>query len=217
MPQLHQILPMKKVIILLPLIFSTHFLIAQSLQDLPSRYLQVSLGYSYHGTDLNSGGAFSIGYGQFVRKRLSINSSLGVTMHSGFAKANFVGNNGQSIRTEVHYSTKAFQGNMALGFSFIRNQKHNLEGRVGTLVRYQTTTNPEVMNSSYGSGISSNIVNTYLDRYFTPKSLAFGGLASISYDYTFDGKIFMGVNGHLQYDFHKDALNIFSLVVGKRF
>lgn len=182
---------------------------AQDQVELPRNSLRVFLGPSFHGTDNVLGLAFSTEFSHTVNKKLNYTVFAGATIHDGKADVIFWNSNSQVVDGTVNFTTAGFQTGVALGYSFYRNTQHHIQGSLGALVRYQTTSNPDI--------VGLYITFPYTDIEFPARSIVFGGVAAISYDYSFNNNIFIGAKAWLQYDSNDDALNIFSFVVGQRF
>jgi hypothetical protein len=185
-------------------------LFAQDNDALPKNSMQVFFGPSQHGTDFVWGSALTVAYSHAIHKKLQVIGFLGSTMHHGKVDVDFWTSSGQIDAAKVDFTTGGMQGGLALGFSFYRSSRHHLQGSLGTLFRYQTTSNPEVLGL-FTTYPYPNFLN------FPARSSSFGGLAYISYDYTLKSGFLIGARAWLQYDSNDDALNIFSLVIGKRF
>lgn len=201
---------MKKVfqslILLIVLVVNGH---AQYGNEPLKNSMQVAFGSSQHGTDNVFGLAFSAEYSHYFHKKLNYMLFAGTTIHDGIADVKYWNSSGQVVDGTVNFTTSGFQTGISLGYTFYRSTRHNVQGSLGTLLRYQTTSNPDIV------GLYTTYPYTGFD--FPARSVAFGGVAAISYDYTFNNNAFMGAKAWLQYDSNDDALNIFSLVIGKRF
>ena len=201
---------MKKLIVTLLLFYSilVHGY-SQSPEELPQNSIHLAAGLSEHGTDFVNGFAMTVEYHHYFRERLSWSGGVGFTLHDGSTRVIFVDNN-VARNGAVRFTTGAVQTWFRLGYSFIRTSRHNLQVELGPLLRYQSTSNPEII------GLLLNP-----DIYFTAplpaRSLAFGGIGSISYSYTFQNNFFLRLQACLQYDTNQDALNMFGLGIGKRF
>ncbi len=184
-------------------------LFGQTDNELFKNSMQVSLGSSKHGTDNAIGIAFTAEYSNQFHKKLSYTAFMSATMHDGLNDVNYFNSNGTLIAGKVNFTTAGMQAGLALGYSFYRNKRHHLQSSIGALFRYQSTSNPEIV------GIAMPFPYTGLN--FPARSLAFGGVAALSYEYTFSGDLFLAARGWLQYDSNEDALNIFSIGFGRRF
>ncbi len=182
---------------------------AQDKNILLRNSMQVFLGPSFHGSDNVLGLAFSTEYSHYFYKKLSLSVFAGTTIHDGESDVIFWNSNGQVVDGKVNFTTAGFQTGIALGYNFYQNTRHQVQGSLGALLRYQTTSNPDIV------GLYTTY--PYTDIEFKARSVAFGGLAAISYNYSFNNNAFIGVKALLQYDSNDDALNMFSFAIGKRF
>lgn len=181
----------------------------QVTSELPKNSMQVFFGSSFHGTDNVLGVAFLAEYSHYFHKKLNYTAFAGTTIHDGIADVRYWNSDGQVVDGTVNFTTAGLQAGVAIGYSFYRSTRHHVQGSLGIFLRYQTTSNPDILVFS--------TTYPYMGIDYRAHSVAFGGVAAISYDYTFNNNAFIGAKTWLQYDSNDDALNIFSFVVGKRF
>lgn len=191
------------------LILTIGFGYAQDKNALPRNSVEVFLGPSFHGTDNVLGLAFSTEYSYYSNRKLNYAVFAGATIHDGKEDVIFWNSSGQVVDGTVNFTTAGFQTGVRLGYSFYRNIRHNVQGSLGMLLRCQTTSNPDI--------VGLYVTYPYIDIEFPARSVAFGGLAAVYYDYSFNNNVFIGVKALVQYDSNDDALNMFSFAIGKRF
>lgn len=194
-------------IFLLLLFFVNGF--GQSTTELPKNSVQVFFGSSFHGTDNVLGVAISTEYSHYFHRKLSYTVFIGATVHDGQVAVIFWNGSGEIIDGAVDFTTAGLQVGTTLGYSFYRTKRHHVQGSLGTLFRYQTTSNPDILGLY--------IPYPYVGYDLSTRSYSVGGIAAFSYDFTFKNNVFIGFKGSLQYDSNDDALSIFSLGIGKRF
>lgn len=197
------------IIAIMTLSFVADESFGQTTIELPKNSMQVFFGYSFHGTDNVPGVAVSTEYSHYFHKKLNYTAFAGATIHDGQSDVSFWNRSGEVVDGTVDFTTAGLQVGATLGYSFYRNKKHHLQGSLGTLFRYQTTSNPGNLG----------LYNTYPYVGFdlSTRSFSVGGIAAFSYNYTFENSVFLVAKGWLQYDSNDDALNIFSFGIGKRF
>jgi len=182
----------------------------QSTSELPKNSMQVFLGGGFQGTDNVWGIGFSAEYSRYFHKKLNYTAFIGTTIDDGLAPVKYYNINGIVIDGEVNFNTAGIQTGLNLGYSFYRSKRHHIQGSLGVLLRYQTTSNP--------GNLGLNNTYPFVGGFgFPAQSFSFGGIAAFSYEYTFENSVFLVGRGWLQYDSNDDALNMFSIGIGKRF
>jgi hypothetical protein len=180
---------------------------AQPSADLPGNSLQFHLGVSQHGTDNVAGASFSAEYSHYFRRKVSVTGFVGTTIHDGKSLVNYWNSDGEIDETEVNFTTAGLQSGITLGYDLLSGHRHCLQGSLGILIRYQTTSNPDII------GLATTF--PYPEYEFPARSVSLGGVTALTYTYTFGNGCFFGVRGWLQYDSNDDAISAFSLLVGK--
>ena len=190
----------------------------QSESLLPKSSLQITPSFSMDGTDDVPGFSFSGEYMHYFAKKLNWTIGFATTIHDGSTAVDYfdlIGftSNGEFIGEfkpgTVYYTTAGFQFNFLLGYSIIRNLKHNLIVQLGPLGRYQTSSNPE----REGILLTPTV---YFERLKNYRTLSFGGIGQLSYSYTFTNNYYVLLTASLQIDSNDDAFNMFGIGVGKR-
>jgi hypothetical protein len=187
-------------------------LFGQTDNELPKNSMQVYLGGGFQGTDNVWGIGFSAEYTHYFHKKLNYTAFIGTTMDDGMVPVRFWNGTGEVVDGEVKFTTAGIQTGLTLGYSFYRSKRHHIQGSLGVFFRYQTTSNPEILGLyttyPYPPSLGYESLST---------SFSFGGVAAFSYEYTFENSVFLTGRGWIQYDANDDALNMFSIGIGKRF
>jgi len=174
--------------------------------------MQVWLGTSYHNTDLVWGGIMGAEYSCYFNRRFSYSVFVAATVHDGIDSVNQWYQD-EVIKGAVNFTTAAFQVGGLAGYSFIRSARHHFQISLGPLVRYQTTSNPDIL----GLETTFPYNNTFKQNDYPAHSLSIGGVGGFSYEYTFKNNVLLGVKAMLQYDSNDDGLHDIFFFIGKRF
>ena len=201
---------MKKISLSILLIFLILVVQAQDSKELPPNSIQLFSAYSKHGTDNVDGFAMMIDYNHHFSKRFSWEASIGTTLHDGTKEVSYWDSSGNLVYGPVNFTTSGVQTGLLFGFDVVRTSRHSFQVCLGPLLRYQSTSNPDIVGLAITFPYNSRVD-------FPARTLSFGGIGTISYSYTFRNNLFVHLQACLQYDSNDDALNMFGVGVGKRF
>jgi hypothetical protein len=180
--------------------------------DSPRHSMQVWLGPSYHNTDLALGAIMGAEYECYVGRRFNYSVFVAATIDDGVDSVNQWFQD-QVIKGAVNFTTSGLQAGGLAGFSIVRSAHHHFQISLGPLVRYQTTSNPDIL----GLETTFPYNNMYRENDYPARSLSLGVIGGLSYDYTFKNNVLVGLKGMLQYDSNDDGLHNVFLFIGKRF
>jgi hypothetical protein len=195
---------MKKILIILIIAMSS-IAVAQKVHDLPNKSFQFDLGVSKNGSGDLSGYSINSEFNNYFAKKMSFSMGLGATLHDGETS---VSDRNNAIST-LRYTVAGFQLTGKIGYSFIRNNKNDFGLRLGTVLRFQSYSTSSI---GYDSTEGIAIYNDSPQR-----TLAFGGIIQLYYNYNINQKLFVGTSGTFQTDTNGDAISQLSLTCGMRF
>jgi hypothetical protein len=180
--------------------------------------IQITGGYSLHGSGDLKGIVFATEYIHFLTKRFSLNYNLRATINSG--KDEYIVNNtivGTTTDASVRYTTAGVQLGVSAGFSMIKNERHDLKFALGTFGRYQSASNGSDGYSLYNpqtTGVPNFLVG--YDNKTPQETIAVGAIFGFQYDFTFGNKLYIGLAPAFQTDTNGDAILQAALAIGRR-
>ncbi len=200
---------MKKLLFISVSVF--FFSTAQAQPDeLPQNSIQLFSGVSEHGTDMVSGFGIAAQYSHYFRNKISWTTGFTTTFHDGTYPISFF-TNGNWVESMAQFTTGGVQVGFQLGYDFLHTSKHIAQAKLGSFIRYQTSTNFVTSNPYYLTPSS------YFERLGSKRTMEVGGLLSISYNYNFRNNYFLIIDGSIQVDFNYNSLNLIGIGIGKRF
>lgn len=191
------------------------FLFTQSIAQ--KHQLQFALGTSFNGSGDTQGFGFLTEYSKKFKKKRSWSVSLGGTIHDGSFDILYEYPQGQQRDGSVRYTIAGFQGTSHLGFSLFSSNTHDLVFRLGSVIRYQSSSYWDVVNVLYEpiTGLPYPVV--FFENTSPQTTLALGGSSQLSYSYTLKNRISLGILASFQFDTQGDNVSQLLFTVGKRF
>ena len=206
---------MKHTLLLLTVLISVSSSAQTSTTRLPE-YFQLATGISKHGTGDMSGYAIAIDYKRYLRQRTSISIGLATTIHDGVSLIYFTDPNNNPVDGSYRYGSSGIQLNARAGYSMIRSKRHTLDVQLGALVRYQTSSYYNELTTLFPALTGYPIPLSYLIHRDKQRTVSFGGIGVIQYQYHFTSGDHIGVRGSLQTDTNGDVISMLSLLFGYR-
>lgn len=185
--------------------------------SLPQRHIQVYAGPSFNGTGDIIGFAYDTEFGKYFKKKSSWYVGIGGTIHDKVEPIFYTDQQGNEVDASVRATTAGFQISGLYGYSFVRNERHECLIKVGTLIRYQSSSYYDSFGVYHpvGTGLPFPVVAIF---NITPqRTLALGGNVEFVYNYTISKKVSIGVLAELQLDTNGDTISQFLFSVGRRF
>jgi hypothetical protein len=181
-----------------------------------TKLLQFSAGTNLNGTGDSFGFSFFTEYSKKFKKNFTWSNSLGGTINDGTLYSIFYQTpSGQVSDGSIRYTTAGFQAASHIGYSFIASQKHDFQLRLGSVIRYQSTSLPDAVSLEYIPGVPFPVV--VLQNLSPLRTLALGGSGQLVYNYTLKSNICLGVLAGLQFDTEGDTISQLMFTIGKRF
>jgi hypothetical protein len=200
---------------LLLLLFVGNNAISQTVSN--KRQIELIVGRSVHGTGDTRGLNFSVEYSKYFKKRLNWSASIGGTIHDGVYPIFFEYPAGVQNDGSIRYTTAGLQVLAHLGYNFIKSSRHELLFRLGSALRYQSSSYWDVFSVLYPpiTGLAYPVV--VFENSTPQRTFAVGGTTQIKYSYTTSRHISLGIFGGFQFDSNGDTISHLSFTIGKRF
>jgi hypothetical protein len=187
---------------------------AKAQQQLPATHLQAAAGAStfYKNSGLEGVG-ISAEYGYYFRKKTAYIIGIGGSFHDATIPA-FYKNpvSGETKDGSLRQTVGGVQLSALLGQSFIRSSKHELQGRLGAVLRYQSSSKLKDFQILFLPRPDYTITN-----YPKQRTVAFGGNLELAYNYTIANSITLGILGGIQQHTNGEQIARLHVTVGKRF
>lgn len=187
-------------------------------QELPTQLIQVTGGYSKHGSGDMKGIVFGTEYSKYKTTKFSWNyyfrGGINNSKHTIILNHPGGGQTDHSIR----FTTAGVQLGMNGRLSILRNQQHEFLVSLGAFGRYQSASNGSDGYSLYyptTTGMPTILVE-YSNRS-PQKTYAAGGLLQLQYSFTTRKNCVIGIAPGFQADTNGDAIPQAVLTLGKRF
>jgi hypothetical protein len=196
------------------LLFIVLFIFNQS--SAQKNLLQFSAGSNLNGTGDSFGFSFFTEYSKKFKQKLTWSTSLGGTINDGTLYTIFYQTpSGQVSDGSVRYTTAGFQSASHIGYSFIASLKHDFQLRLGSVIRYQSTSLPDAVSLEPIPGVPFPVI---VFQNLSPlRTLAIGGSGQLLYNYTMKNNFCLGMLAGLQFDTQGDTIFQFMFTIGKRF
>jgi len=179
--------------------------------------IQLSLGQSLNGSGDTRGIIFATEYIKYLKKKLNWTSSLGGTIHDGFFPVFFEYPVGRTNDGSIRYTIAGFQVSSHLGYNFLKSSNHELCFRLGSVLRYQSSSYWDVVTVLYPP-ITSLPYPVVIFQNTTPqKTVAIGGSTQLAYSYLINKKLSLGMLAGFQFDTQGDNISNLSITIGRRF
>lgn len=195
----------------------TSILFAQNESNLPKQFLQFTAGRSTHGTGDVRGLSFNSVYSNFFKKRFSWIAEVGGSLHDGNRALFFTAPNGEFIDGSIRYTTGGIQSSLGIGYSAIKTSEHEIQVRLSSLFRYQSSSYYDDVTVLYPAATGLPFPVIIFNNKTPQRTFAFGGIGAIAYNYTIKNKMTFGLLAGIQTDTNGDTITQLLFSVGKRF
>lgn len=195
---------MKKIVPVLLFVFCINAFAQQT----TNKSFQFEVGTSFNGSGDIRGYAINSEFSNFFKKKLSYSIGLGATIHDGEYSSYTYDNTGKQVFSTLNYTVAGLQASGKLGYSFIRSNKSDFGVRLGTILRFQSTSSDNVENNSG---------TIYINNYEPLRRLSIGAISELYYNYNINQKLFIGISGTFQIDTNGDTIRQSFLTCGMRF
>lgn len=185
--------------------------------SLPPRHIQVYAGPSFNGTGDIIGFAYDTEFGKYFKKKSSWYVGIGGSIHDREWPVFYTGQSGNEVDASVRSTTAGFQISGLYGYSFVRNERHECLIKVGTLIRYQSSSYYDGFGVYHPAGTGLPFPVVVIFNTTPQRTLALGGNIEFVYNYTISKKVSIGVLAELQLDTNGDTISQFLFSVGRRF
>ncbi|MGB4771609.1 MAG: hypothetical protein WBP58_09125 [Chitinophagaceae bacterium] len=205
-----------KYIIFFTLVCWSASALAQTSSKNHPEYFQLATGISKHGTGDMNGYAISVDYKRYLRPRTSISIGLTTTIHDGVFQILYTDPNNNPLDGSYRYGTSGIQLNARMGYSMIRAKHHTLDVQLGALLRYQTSSYYDDLTTLYPPATGLPIPVFFQVNRSNQRTVSFGSIGAIQYQYQFVSGDHIGIHGSLQTDTQGDVISMVSLLIGYR-
>ncbi len=199
------------VLILIPIT-----LLAQN--EEPS-YAVFNFGRSYTGTGDLRGFQYGINYREhFEQKQLYWSIGFEGTLHDDESiDYIFADENGNELSGKSRYVTSGLQLVGTMGYDVLKNQYHDLGLAVGPVIRYQSSSIPDMVEILYPA-LTDLPYPVKIETFTEPiRTFAIGAVLKLEYDYIFKNNYLVGFIGGFQFDTNGDTIGYISFAFGKKF
>ena len=207
---------MKSIALLL--FFLPALLCAQDTTALLNKSIQVDMGTGLHGSGDLAGLTLNTSYTHYFRKKVSYTVEIGTSIHYGSSTLYYTDNFGKNIDGSIRFTTAGIQLAGKIGLSVFRNKKNDLGLRLGPLVRYQSSSTPDDINTVFpAAGTGFDVPITFIGNESPQNTLSIGGTFQLFYNYSISNKIYIGPSAGFQIDTNGDTISNISLACGVKF
>ena len=182
-----------------------YFTSAQKINHPATESFRLSLGYSNTGTGDMKGVAMEAAYVIPLANRLDLSAGFGSTVHFQNEISDHV----------IRMLTAGLQLTPEVQYSFASFSPHSFQLIAGGLLRFQTTSIPEIYSTS--SPTPMNPYPSYtIDRFGKQNTFSVGYRVGLAYMVNVSQKWETGLKAILQNDTNADVITQLSLVVGRK-
>jgi hypothetical protein len=103
------------------------------------------------------------------------------------------------------------------GYDFIKNSNHAFGLSLGPIVRYQSSSIPDIIDILYPALTALPFPVESVQFTDSFRTISLGAVLKLNYYYTFENYYFLGPTGGFQTDTNGDNISYVSLGFGKRF
>lgn len=207
-----------RAIFLLSIIMLAQTAFGQSkMSDLPKSFATLGVGKSFHGSGDMRGVSQRIMYGQYFNTRLFWFAAVGADLHDGEYGMTVTEMDGRVKDRSLRYTTGAMQAMGGAGISFLRTRKTELGIRIGALLRYQSSSQPDGLNIVYDPERFGPYPAMFFDNVSRQRTFAVGAAPEVFFQQTIFKSFTAGISAGIQFDTNGDVLRSLSLSIGKRF
>ncbi len=187
--------------------------IAKAQQKMPANHLQVSAGSStYYNNKSLKGVSINTEYTHYFRKKTAWSIGLGGTVHDASIPVFYTDPALGIVRDgSLRETVGGVQISAQVGQSLIRNSRHELQAKLGTALRYQSSSQLKGYIIFLGPVPDYSIIN-----YPNQRTIAFGGNLELAYNYTLKNGITMGIMGGIQQHIDGEQISRLCFTFGKR-
>ena len=192
--------------------------IAQNNINLPGQSLSISAGSTKAGTGDVTGIQIGVEYEKFFRKRLSWSADLVTTIHNQEDPIFYIDEVGQKHDMSLRFTTAGIQIGGKVSYYFVRSSQWAAGLRVGTFIRRQSSSLPDISTTIYPILTGQPFPLTAFENNTPQTTYSVGGTLNFFANYTIKQKVYIGAGTGLQLDTNGDTFFPQLLfTVGRRF
>jgi hypothetical protein len=203
------------IFLLLPFFFSLSFSQSRNETIPVHSFLYYSAGRAFTGSGDLSGLYMSTGYSKDF-KHWNVSGEIAVNHFSGEQPLYYNNplNANEVIDGSIRYNTFGIQANFVGSYRIISRQKHSMNIGLGPILRYQSTSIPDVYDILYPAITNLSIPVIYYQNYESQNSYEVGGMIKLGYHYYLSKKINLGASFSFQTDTNEDNISATCLSIG---
>lgn len=205
----------KKIIIYFFILFN--FSLNGNSQTLQRRGIELIPQISFTGTGDVWGPGFTIRYTNYFKKRFSYSLWAGCTIHSASDPLSFTDSLGRFYDISIRDVTGGIQCGSTIEYALIRSKKQEFKLGFGGLIRYQSTSLPDIVTVFYPAGTGIPFPVYVFQQESRQKTIAIGANVQIGYNFIFKNNLYIGVLSSWQMDSNGESILPTGLTVGKKF
>lgn len=183
----------------------TSFAVAQNNPELPKHAVSITAGRTKAGTGDVRGLQIGVEYEKFFKKRWSWSADLVTTIHNQEDHTTFVDESGETQDMILRYTTAGIQLGGKANYYVVRTSKWAAGVKLGTLLRYQSTSLPNSVATYFSPVTGFPFPLTYVENTSPQTTFSVGGTLNLFANYTINNKILLGINTGLQADTNGDT------------
>jgi hypothetical protein len=181
-----------------------------------TKLLQLSAGTNFNGSGDSFGFSFFTEYSKKFKKKLTWAASVGGTINDGSNFLLYEDPQGLQNDGSLRYTIGGFQAATHVGYSFIGTKIHDFQVRLGSVIRYQSSSFSRAgIDYPPNTGLPYPVY--YIMNDGPQRTLALGGSGQLVYNFTLKNNICLGVLAGLQFDTQGDTISQLMFTIGKRF
>ncbi len=178
-----------------------------------------NFGRSFNGTGDIMGFQYGFTYAKYLGgKKIYWSIGFEGTLHDDeVIDYFFVDDQGNNRDGKSRYVTSGLQLVGGIGYQFIKSSRHDLGLSVGPLLRYQSSSIPDVVTILFPAVTDLPFPVQVVEFREPFRTVSLGAVLKLNYYYKFENDFVLGLTGGFQTDTNGDTISYISLGVGKRF
>lgn len=198
--------------------FTTFFILLCSFNlTAQNKQLQLSIGYSKHGTGDMRGYSFSVDYSKKMKKKFEWTVSIGSTIHDYIFPLVYEYPVGNTVDASIRSTTAGIQSSFSVGYCFLNSKTNKLKMSLGGLIRYQSSSYYDAVAVLYPALTSLPYPVVVFQNTTPQKTVSIGAIANLSYNYKISPKLGIGTLAAFQFDSNGDNISQLSISLCRYF
>jgi hypothetical protein len=179
--------------------------------------IKVYFGKSKHYSGDIPGIIFSTEYNRYFKNRLNWNLNMSGTIHDGSTPLFYIDPNGNPVDGSIRNTNGGLQFSGHIGYCLFKSQEHEFQIRLGSVLRYQSSSVPNETSIYYPIITGLPIPVVVVINVEPARSYSIGISGQILYTYSLNKKFLLGLLAGYQFDTNADNISQLSIFTGIRF